>query len=229
MNDRRAKVLDLTILTRKERMTTGKRSDKLASFGQALFDYLFLAVIASVFFGLLFYVMGTPANATSAVVVPDGNIFKAVWSLVSGWGGLDYTVKVNAIMTILISSMKVSFLKPFWDKIKKIKVTYKGVVQYIDAQIYFVAFMHIVLGIITQGNYTLPAILAYIFIGSGSVFFHEITEGLKNVPIIGNILAWIETIAKYILRDPKTILEEKPLAVVKAEIVAKVAAKAQIK
>jgi hypothetical protein len=228
-NDKRAKVLDLTILTRSITVNKDRTNvtDKLTGFGRAFLEFLFLGIVLIAVFGaILHYMTGT---AQAATVLPDGNIFGAVWKLVSGWGGLDYMVKVNAIVTILVSSMKVSFLKPFWDKIKKIKITYKGVVQYIDAQIYFVAFLHIALGIITQGNYTFPAILAYVFIGGGSVYFHEITEGLKNVPIVGTVLAWIETIAKYILKDPKTMLEGKPLTEVKADIVAKVAAKAQIK
>lgn len=195
MLSNRAKVLDLTILTRSIRMTTKQRT------GKTLLDYLFLVTTALLFLGTVIYLLAANANAASLVAV-DGNIFSAVWKLVSGWGGLEYTVKINAIMTILISSMKVSFLKPLWDKIKDIKITYKGVVQHINAQTYFVLFLHIIVGIITQGNFTLPAILAYVFIGGGSVYFHELADGLKNIPIIGDVLKWIEVIAKYVLKAP---------------------------
>jgi len=205
MNSKRAKVLDLTILTRSIEMPTKARktsSDRVVEFSRAVFEYLLLAVVLLAVFGGILHYMGATAHAAVTTVVPEGNIFTAVWKLVSGWGGLDYTVKANAIMTILISSMKVSFLKPLWDKIKKIKITYKGVVQYIDAQIYFVLFLHIAIGIITHGNYSFTAILAYVFVGGGSVYFHEIASGLKNVPIIGQVLEWIETIAKYVLKAP---------------------------
>ena len=201
-NDKRAKVLDLTILTRSITVNKDRTNvtDKLTGFGRAFLEFLFLGIVLIAVFGaILHYMTGT---AQAATVLPDGNIFGAVWSLVSGWGGLNYTVKINAIMTILISSMKVSFLKPFWDKIKDIKITYKGVVQHINAQVYFVLLLHIGVGIITQGNYSFTAILAYVFIGGGSVYFHELADGLKNIPIVGKVLEWIETIAKYVLKAP---------------------------
>jgi hypothetical protein len=201
-NDKRARVLDLTILTRSITVRKDRTNvtDKLTGIGRAFLEFLFLGIVLIAVFGaILHYMTGT---AQAATVVPDGNIFGAVWKLVSGWGGLNYTVKINAIMTLLISSMKVSFLKPFWDKIKTIKITYKGVVQTINAQVYFVLLLHIGVGIITQGNYSFNAILAYVFIGGGSVYFHELADGLKNVPIIGQGLERIETIAKYVLKAP---------------------------
>jgi hypothetical protein len=203
--DKRAKVLDLTILTRRINMTSKNRenvSDRLTGLGRAILEWSLIAVVLVALFVTLAHFLGATAQAASSVVETDGNIFGAIWKLVSGWGGLNYTVKVNAIMTLLISSMKVSFLKPLWDKIKVIKITYKGVVQEINAQVYFVLFLHIIVGIITQGNYSFNAILAYVFIGGGSVYFHELASGLKNVPIIGQILEWIETIAKYVLKAP---------------------------
>lgn len=202
--DKRAKVLDLTILTRRINMTSKNRenvSDRLTGLGRAILEWSLIAVVLVALFVTLAHFLGANAHAASAVET-DGNIFSAVWKLVSGWGGLNYTVKINAIMTILISSMKVSFLAPLWNKIKTIKITYKGVVQTINAQVYFVLFLHIIVGIITQGNFSLEAILAYVFIGGGSVYFHELADGLKNIPIIGKGLEWIETIAKYILKAP---------------------------
>jgi hypothetical protein len=204
----RAKVLDLSILTRSISVTKD-RSKIISNYHKMVIECM---VIATVFFAAFFAILHfafSSAHAASSSVAADGNIFTAVWSLVSGWGGLNYTVKINAIMTLLISSMKVSFLAPLWNKIKDIKITYRGVVQHINFQTYFVLFLHIIVGIITQGNYSFTAILAYVFIGGGSVYFHELADGLKNVPIIGTVLEWIETVAKYILKAPVTDTSSK--------------------
>lgn len=133
-----------------------------------------------------------------AVDPSDYTFFGQVLNLVKTWGGLEASVKISAIITLIISSMKVSFLKKFWDALV-IKIN--G--QVYSLQILVVPVLSIVIGLSTQGKLSIEAVFAYLVMGGGAVYFHEIMDFIKTLPIVNPIIKVIVDIVSYVLGGQK--------------------------
>ncbi len=128
------------------------------------------------------------------VPVPIESLISQVLKLIGEWGGISWIAKVAAIVMVLISSMKVSFLKPYWDKL--------GAAQAWVAPILGMIGGVLMLGADPGSSISWAGVLAYITAGAGAVFFHEILDSVKAIPGIGSV--WISVIdfIAIILRAP---------------------------
>lgn len=112
----------------------------------------------------------------------DSLFLSQVFELIKGFGGMSWLLKVSAIMTILVSSMKVSFLKGLWDKLGSFKA--------LAAPLFTIVLG--ALGLVGSGGFSLQAFVAYLFAGAGAVALHELLDVVKAIPGVGGI--WVTII-----------------------------------
>lgn len=135
---------------------------------------------------LLLPIFSWAQDTTAPAVDPTVDLFTQVVTLIKTFGGLTWMAKVSAITLILVASMKVTFIKPFWEKLGK-------------AQVLVAPFIALVGGILSQGSgLTWASFIAYVGVGGlGAVAFHEFFDALKALPGLGSayvtIINLIET------------------------------------
>lgn len=130
------------------------------------------------------------AEAVAAVVAnPDTDFLTSVFAFVKSWGGLSSSVKISGIITLVLSTFKVSYFRGMWDALK---ITINGKV--VSLQVLAVPVLSIIIGIIGQGNMSIQAIIAYVVMGAGAVFFHEILDVIKELPFASPIFKVIMSI-----------------------------------
>jgi hypothetical protein len=152
----------------------------------------FLAIVSLIFMSTLLYA------ADAVVVSPDTDFINAVFALVKGWGGLSSAVKISSVITLVISTFKVSYFKGIWNSLK---ITINGKV--VSFQMLAVPVLSIVIGLIGQGNISLQAIVAYCVMGAGAVYFHELLDIIKELPIASPIFKVIMSVITSILGGNK--------------------------
>lgn len=118
------------------------------------------------------------AFADSSVVTP-GDFFSQVVEAVKSFGGLSNLLRISAVVTLIIASMKVSFLNDLiWKKLGA-------------AQVYAAPVLGLISGIIVLKSsgavLNLASVFAFITAGAGSVFLHEILDSVKAIPGLGAI------------------------------------------
>lgn len=122
--------------------------------------------------------------ADGAAQLPAADFAAQVLQAIKSMGGVSTLVKVSVVLTLIVSSMKVSFLNQLiWSKLGSVKV--------------FVApALAIVVGVIEMmsggSKLSLPMLMAYLAAGGGAVALHEILDALKSIPGIGSV--WIALI-----------------------------------
>lgn len=110
-----------------------------------------------------------------AAANPDSDFFSGVLAFIRDQGGMPWMAKVGAVVLLILASMKVSFLKPLWDKLGAGKVLGAPILGLIG-------------GLVSMGSaFTWQGALAYITAGAGAVFFHEILDFVKAIPGLGSI------------------------------------------
>ena len=140
-----------------------------------------------------FFFLGATAFAQD-VEVPPVDFLNQILELIQDFGGLSWLAKIAAVLAIIISSMKVSFLKVYWDKLGEAKVW--------AAPILSVAFGIISLGVSDGSEITWAGVFAYMTAGAGAIFLHEILDSVKAIPGIGSIWVSIIDFIKIVLRAP---------------------------
>lgn len=129
-------------------------------------------------FQFLFYSLAKADEGGLPVeVIPTETFFVQVWELIKQFGGMPWTLKVSAIVLILLSSMKVSFLRPLWDKLGSFKPVAAPLLGLLAG----------VFSLGKQGDLSLPGITAYMFSGAGAIVLHELLNSVKGLPGIGKI------------------------------------------
>ena len=124
-------------------------------------------------FGISFPVLAFAADGD----LPIGDFLSQVMATLQSLGGLSFALKMSAIILLVLASMKVSILRPFWDKLGSFKAL-------------AAPFLSLVSGVIilsTQGQLTFPAVIAYLFAGSGALVMHELLDAVKAIPGIGGM------------------------------------------
>lgn len=117
---------------------------------------------------------------------PNQDFLSDVMNVIKSFqGGIGTAVKVSAIIALIISSMKVSFLSPLWDKLGSAKV-------YVAPVLGLVAGL---LGFLGPAQITWASLIAYIMTGGGAVFLHEILDSIKSIPGLGG---WYLTVISII-------------------------------
>lgn len=107
--------------------------------------------------------------------IPLDQLLAQVLDLVKSFGGLPWMGKISAIVLLLLASMKVSFLRPLWDKLGRGKVLASLV-------------MSLVVGICAlgaSGSLSIPGVMAYLFAGAGAIILHELLDWIKSIPGLG--------------------------------------------
>lgn len=135
------------------------------------FTLALFAFIASMFTAYAF--------AQDAALPPE-EFFKQVLATLQSLGGMYPTVKLSALITLAISSMKVTYLNTvIWSKLGKL-------------QIWLAPLFGLLAGVLALGRDLTPAsALAYITVGMGAVFVHEIFDMIKLIPGIGPFWVFI--------------------------------------
>jgi hypothetical protein len=112
---------------------------------------------------------------------------------VVSFGGLPWTLKVAAIITLLIGSLKVSAARPLWDRLGAFKAFASPVLA-------------LALGIITLGagpeSVTLKGVSAYLFAGAGAIILHELLDAVKSLPGVGAAYVGAINLIQGFLRKP---------------------------
>lgn len=124
-------------------------------------------------------------NTAPVVDIPVSDFLSQVLDAVKGFGGLSWLLKISAVITVILASMKVSFMRDLvWDKLGAAKAWAAPILGLIVG----------ILNLATAGGHiTLPAILAYVSAGAGAIILHELLDTLKAVPGIGP--KWVEIIS----------------------------------
>lgn len=122
-----------------------------------------------------------PAVAQDQVPVSDflGSVLKAV----KDFGGLSWVMRVALVITLLLSSMKVTVLNDLiWSKLGNFKA-WAAPVLGLAAGIASLA---------SQGQLTWAGALAWVSAGAGAIILHELLDTVKAIPGLGAV--WIELI-----------------------------------
>lgn len=144
---------------------------------------LFMAAITFLFIPLAFATDIEPTMFLAQVV-----------ELVNSWGGLPWYLRVSGVITILLSSIKVSIIRTWtWDKLGK------------DAKFWAPMVLALIGGLFAhgQGVFKFDVIFAYLTAGAGAIVLHQILDAVKLIPGIGSVWVGIIEILKLILKAPK--------------------------
>ena len=127
----------------------------------------------------------------NAADIPVDAFFAQVLELVKEFGGMPWTLKIAAIIMLIVSSMKVSFFRPLWDKIGN----FKSIVA---------PFLGLFAGVISLGkDLSFAAAIAYMFSGAGAIVLHELLDSVKNFPGLGKIYVSVIDFIEKILKKPE--------------------------
>jgi hypothetical protein len=87
--------------------------------------------------------------------------------------------------------MKVSFIRPLWDKLGWGKALVAPV-------------LGIAGGLLSIQEFSFQAIIAYMFAGAGAIVLHQMLDGLKGIPGIGGwFVSVVEFLQKLLKAPPK--------------------------
>lgn len=115
-------------------------------------------------------------------VVSPQDFFALVLEAIKGFGGVSWVLKIASIITIIISSMKVSFLNDLiWSKLGAFKSWVAPILGLIAG----------ILMLSKDGGLTLAGVFAYISAGGGAIILHELLDSIKAIPGLGPTWIWI--------------------------------------
>ena len=128
----------------------------------------------------------------ATVEVAPEDFLTQLFTTMKNLGGMPTMLKISAIILLLVSAMKVSFLnQTLWEPLGAGKPWIAPVLGLIG-------------GILGLGAgsvpVTLPLIFAYVTAGGGAVFLHELLDSLKLIPGIGPIYMRLIEIAQKALK-----------------------------
>lgn len=120
--------------------------------------------------------------ALAQVVVAPQDFLNQVLVFIQSWGGISSLVKVSGIILLIIASMKVSFLQPYWAKLGSFQAWLAPILGLIAG----------VLGLGQAGPITAASVFTYISAGAGAIIMHELLDTVKAIPGIGDL--WVTVI-----------------------------------
>lgn len=130
---------------------------------------------ALLFFSMMF--VFSYALADEAVVAPQ-DFFAQMLEAIRAFGGLSMMAKISTVIMVIVSSMKVTFLRELlWSKLGA-------------AQAWVAPLLGLIAGILGLGNdgqISLASVMAYVAAGAGAVILHELLDSVKAIPGIGEI------------------------------------------
>jgi hypothetical protein len=154
-------------------------------------------LVLSVYLILALGLLGSYAFADGGVVDP-ADFLGQVLEAIRGMGGVSMLLKISAVLVLVVSSMKVSFLNDiFWSKLGAAKV-------------YVAPALGLLAGLLGLGAHGQPVsaalVFAYLMSGGGAVFLHEILDSIKLIPGLGHVyLVLIQLIEKFAFGPAKGV------------------------
>lgn len=142
-------------------------------------------------FAITLLAIGVFSVASSAQDVPVESFVQQVFDLIGSFGGLPWMAKIAGVITVIISSMKVSFIRPLWDKLG-------------EAKVWLAPILGLVAGVMGMGvDITWASAIAYVTAGAGAVIFHELLDTIKAIPGLGSMWVSVIDFISIILRAPQ--------------------------
>lgn len=148
--------------------------------------------IESLFFAFL--ILFSFAALAQDVVSPAAFLDQVI-AFIQSWGGLSKVAMIAGIITVLISSMKVTALnQAVWAKLGAWQA-WVGPIMGLAAGI---------LGLGQTGPITPASIFAYVTAGAGAIIIHELLDTVKALPGIGTLMKWAIDIAEQFFHGPSS-------------------------
>lgn len=135
-----------------------------------------------------------PVSGTTQAGMAD--FLGQVWAYISSFGGLSFVLKMSGLVAIIIASVKVSLLRPLWDRLGNFKALVGPVLS---------LFVGVVSSLKGDHGFSLSIICAYLFSGSGAVIIHEILDILKAIPGISPTYLKMIELANRMLAGPNPL------------------------
>jgi hypothetical protein len=146
--------------------------------------------LALMIVGLSFLFISMVAFAQQ-VELPVQDFFAQVLEAVKGFGGLSWGMKVGVVITILISSMKVSLIRQWtWDKVPA------------SMKVLVAPGLALIAGIVSVGKWDAPSLMAWVLAGGGAILIDNLLAGVKEIPNVGPKYLRLINFISGILRKP---------------------------
>jgi len=130
------------------------------------------------------------AAVTAIAEVPIAEVIAQATKVVADWKDMGWKAGLLALITLLLSTLKVSFLRAFlWDKLGDLKV--------------FVAPMLGMAAVfLSMQEFSWAGALVGFTTGMGAIALHQMLDALKNRPKLGSIPRMIVNFLSSILKAP---------------------------
>lgn len=92
-----------------------------------------------------------------------------VLKFINDFGGLEKMAKIAGVLVLLVESMKVSFMKPLWDKAGPYKMLVAPVLS-------------MAAGLVVMPSVSAEGVVSYLLAGAGAVLFHDLLKAIKGLP-----------------------------------------------
>ena len=142
---------------------------------------------------LFFTTMFVTSYAFAQDVVAPQDFLAQVLQVIKDFGGLSMMAKIASIVMIVISSMKVSFLSPYWAKLGNL-------------QAWLAPVLGLVAGLLMvasgSGSLTWASAMAYALSGAGAIMLHNLLDLVKAIPGLGPIYVSVIDIIESRLGGP---------------------------
>lgn len=139
-----------------------------------------------------FLLMSMSVFAQVAAELPVTDFLAQVIEAIKSFGGLAWGMKVAAVITLIISSMKVSFIRQYtWDKVH-------GSLKALIAPA-----LGLIAGLLSMGKFDGASLVAWAFAGAGAVLLNSVLDGVKQLPGVGPQYVALINFIEMILMKPK--------------------------
>lgn len=124
----------------------------------------------------------------------DASFLASAWAWVQSlWSDTPLLGKITGGVILIVSSWKVSFLKPLWDKLGEKQEWVAPVLGLLGG----------VAALFVNGEFDLSLLLTSIAGGALAPYVHDLLDYLKAIPGIGKVWLTIIDIIKMVLLAPK--------------------------
>lgn len=150
-----------------------------------------LIILTLTFVGVFAFAQDVAAENTDASFFT--NLFSYLKSLFDDTVKVSTMAKISGGIVLLISTMKVSFLKPLWEKLGDKK-------DWLAPALGLVAG---IVGMFVNGSVDFNIVLAALASGALAPYVHDLLDQVKKIPGLGQIWLTIIDFIKVILKAPK--------------------------
>lgn len=131
--------------------------------------------------------------AFAAITTEDMSFFEKFLEYVKTVKDLPLVLQISGAIVLIISTMKVSFIKPLWDKLG-------------EKQEWLAPALGLISGALmgfADGKFDWTVLFTYLFAGAGAPYLHDILDKIKAIPGLGQIWLTVIEVIKKLLFAPK--------------------------